>query len=89
MHSLSIASRTASHDALEPFCAKIVPEIHSNYPPKIPPLEKACLFRPLMLHYKHDWLKRPPPACGIETLVAAEARLVASPAEEAAARLRD
>jgi hypothetical protein len=36
-------------------------------PPKKTVLGTYCFFRLLMLHYNHSRLKRPLPACGIET----------------------
>ena len=56
MHSLSVASRTALHAVSRLVLLKYAPKTLSNSPPKIPPLEKACLFPPPMLHYEHSGL---------------------------------
>ncbi len=62
MHSLSVASRISPHVASQPFPSQIASKPHPKYPLKILPLEKACIFRPLMLHYKRSRLNRPLPA---------------------------
>jgi hypothetical protein len=62
MHVLSGASRVTLHGASRPFPQKYAPKTLSSSPPKIPPLENACLFPPAMLHYKHRRLNGRLPA---------------------------